>query len=184
MHSLFNYVIPKEKNILNSASMDRALRATCYTQQYPFQPNELAPLQGWLLPIFHGEKTWGLRWKPLKVLAPCPVACCPSRLRSSGKQKGSVWPWVRLKESGARAALALGVLTKSARNGMSGFSFQEIRTQNMPLSVSWLECIQRQCQLGTCWPQWKREETRRDEQPQEEVLLDVTASTSRTSWPK
>lgn len=125
IHSLFDYIIPKEKNIRNSQSSQPGQnpRATRYTQQYPFQPNELVPLQGWLLRISRGEKDMRAEMESLlKVPASSPAACCLGRLGSPGKKKGSVWPRVRLlNESGARAALALGVPTEFAKSGRGDF---------------------------------------------------------------
>lgn len=65
MHPLSDYIIPKEKNILShkTSSMDRAPVATQYNQQIAFQPNELAPLQGQLLPSLMEKQIQGLRWK-------------------------------------------------------------------------------------------------------------------------
>lgn len=67
--------------------MDRAPGVTCYNQLYPFEPNELAPLQGQLLPISHGETDTGSEMESLLTALPLsPAACWLDTLGSSGKK--------------------------------------------------------------------------------------------------
>lgn len=55
----------------------------------------------------------------------------------------------------------------------------------MPLFVSWLECIWRRCQLGNCWPHWKRgEKSKCMSTTPGRGAPGCQASTSRTSPPK
>lgn len=129
MHPLSDYIIPKEKNILShkTSSMDRAPVATRYNQQIAFQPNELAPLQGQLLPSLMEKQIQGLRWKACwQALLPIeqPVhwtswVIWKKELISVTSSQASQW-------IGGQIALALGVLTESSKNGLNGFLFQEL----------------------------------------------------------
>ena len=60
MHSLSDYIIPKEKNI-SSKSSQHGQSPKGYAT-ISLQPNELAPLQGQWPTVSHGE-TNSLGWK-------------------------------------------------------------------------------------------------------------------------
>lgn len=139
MHPLSDYIIPKEKTILShkTSSMDRAPGAIQYNQQIASHPNELAPLQGQLLPSLMEKQIQGLRWKA------CGQAWLPL------EQPVGWTSWVRRKKElvsvtssqasqciGGQTAWHLGCSQNQQNKWPEWVFIPEIGPVNMPLFLA------------------------------------------------
>lgn len=159
MHPLSDYIIPKEKTILShkTSSMDRAPGAIQYNQQIASHPNELAPLQGQLLPSLMETNTGPEMESLWTGLASSRAACWLDKLGQAEKRTGQ-----RDLESGFSMhrgpdCLALGAFTESAKQ----MAWMGVYSRNWTSEHAFVSCIQRQCQPSVGPTDRRRREERK-----------------------